>query len=377
MSSPTTTSYWCYRCVRITHSSSHFTCTYCGGGFVEEMETEASVNLGSRLSPSAAAAAATAMLMVGNENDIDSNSNSNGQDSGLRTTPFSRRRSRRHSRDHQHHHNHHPQSFNPVIVLRGRTTDDDDNSNNSIFELYYDDGSGSGLRPIPDTILEFLMGSGFHMLLRQLSQIDLTVLGRPENLPASKAAIESMPTIEISSSHTSAETHCAVCKEAFELGTSAREMPCKHIYHQDCILPWLASRNSCPVCRQELPSEDVSETENPEHSSSSEEETTVGLSIWRLPGGGFAVGRYNGRRSTSSAAAGGDQRGLSILFTEMDGNETRNSPRSLLRRSWERHGGGGGGGGFRRVFRGLGSIFRRFRGNESDHHSNNRAFVMD
>ncbi|TXG74104.1 hypothetical protein EZV62_002683 [Acer yangbiense] len=373
MSSPPTTSYWCYRCVRITHSSSHFTCTYCGGGFVEEMETETSVNLGSRLSPSAATA--TALFMVENENDIDSN----GQDSGNRTTPFFRRRSRRNSSDHHHHHHHHhhPPSFNPVIVLRGRTTDDDDNNNNnSIFELYYDDGSGSGLRPIPDTILEFLMGSGFHMLLRQLSQIDLTVLGRPENLPASKAAIESMPTIEISLSHTSAETHCAVCTEAFEIGTSAREMPCKHIYHQDCILPWLASRNSCPVCRQELPSEEVAETENPEQSSSSEEETTVGLSIWRLPGGGFAVGRYSGRRSTSAAAAG-DQRGLSILFTEMDGNETRNSPRSLLRRSWERHGGSGGGGGFRRVFRGLGSIFRRFRGNESDHHSNNRAFVMD
>ncbi|KAK4849746.1 hypothetical protein QYF36_000483 [Acer negundo] len=367
MSSPATTSYWCYRCVRITHSSSHFTCTYCGGGFVEEMETETSVNLGSRLSPSAAAA--TAMFMVENENDI----NSNGQDSSHRTTPFSRRRSRRNSRDHHHHH--HPPSFNPVIVLRGRTTNDDDsNNNNSIFELYYDDGSESGLRPIPDTILEFLMGSDFHMLLRQLSQIDLAVLGRPENLPASKAAIESMPTIEISLNHTSAETHCAVCKEAFELGTSAREMPCKHIYHQDCILPWLASRNSCPVCRQELPSEEVAETENPEQSSSSEEETTVGLSIWRLPGGGFAVGRYNGRRS---AAAGGDQRGLSILFTEMDGNETMNSPRSLLRRSWERHGGSRGGGGFRRVFRGLGSIFRRFRGNESDHHSDNRAFVMD
>ncbi|KAH7550010.1 hypothetical protein JRO89_XS13G0119100 [Xanthoceras sorbifolium] len=358
MSSPA--SYWCYRCVRITHSSSLFTCPHCGGGFVEEMEAETSDNLGRRLSSSAAAA----MLMI----ESDENDNSS-QDSSHRTTPFARWRSRRNSRDH-----HHPPSFNPVIVLRGRTSDEDDDENNSIFELYYDDGSGSGLRPIPDTILEFLMGSGFHMLLRQLSQIDLTVLGRPENSPASKAAIESMPTIEISLSHTSAETHCAVCKEEFELGTSAREMPCKHIYHQDCILPWLASRNSCPVCRQEIPFEDVVETENLEQTS--EEETTVGLSIWRLPGGGFAVGRYSGRRS--AAAAAGDQRGLSIVFTEMDGNEITDSRRRLswIGRSWERRGGGGGG--FRRVFRGLRSIFRRFRSNESDHRpNNNTAFVMD
>lgn len=48
---------------------------------------------------------------------------------------------------------------------------------------------------------------------------------------------------------------CAICKDQFS--THAEEpdehivvtLPCKHPYHKSCILPWLQSNGTCPVCR--------------------------------------------------------------------------------------------------------------------------------
>ncbi|XP_066363190.1 E3 ubiquitin-protein ligase RDUF2-like [Miscanthus floridulus] len=315
-----TSSYWCYQCDRFVRAAASASpspaCPSCGGGFLEEMGAPPPRAAYLRR-PSAHhhhhVAAASADLRA-------RRGGAGSGATGSRASPF-----------------------NPVIVLRRSpptATDAADGSSSptanptntgSSFELFYDDGAGSGLRPLPDSMSDFLMGSGFERLLDQLAQIEaggLAAARARDAPPASKAAVESMPVVSVGAVHVAADAHCAVCKEPFELGAEAREMPCAHIYHADCILPWLALRNSCPVCRHEMPTDApraAGATAAAGATNAGEEETTVGLTIWRLPGGGFAVGRFAGGRRP-------EERELPVVYTEMDGGfNSGGAPRRI---SW-------------------------------------------
>nr|XP_043615147.1 probable E3 ubiquitin-protein ligase RHC2A [Erigeron canadensis] len=338
-------SYWCYRCNRfinvlISPEDSSLICPNCNLGFIEEIDPTQLP--GSILSESIRRRfPAAAMYTAGNEqNPTSPNVNPN--------SPVLRR-ARRNTGERS--------PYNPVIVFRGSNSNGGtpeasvESATGRGFELYYDDGAGSGLRPLPASMSEFLLGSGFDRLLDQLAQIEANGLGRIDsNPPASKAAIESMPTVEIEESHIVSDPHCAVCKDPFCLGTEVKEMPCKHLYHSDCILPWLAMRNSCPVCRHELPSDNQDSVAI--NDVNDNEEEAVGLTIWRLPGGGFAVGRFSGGRR-------GGEREFPVVFTEMDGGfNTNGVPRRI---SWASRGNNGARerGRFRRV---LNSLFSCFNG---------------
>lgn len=55
--------------------------------------------------------------------------------------------------------------------------------------------------------------------------------------------------------------NCPICMEEFGIVTEASQLPCKHYFHYDCIVPWLNRSNTCPLCRHKLPREDEDEIE--------------------------------------------------------------------------------------------------------------------
>ncbi|XP_074288133.1 E3 ubiquitin-protein ligase RING1-like [Silene latifolia] len=72
-----------------------------------------------------------------------------------------------------------------------------------------------------------------------------------------ETAVEGLPSVVVGEDIVNSESNsCAVCMTEFELNSEVKQMPCKHLYHPECILPWLKMHNSCPVCRFELPTDD-------------------------------------------------------------------------------------------------------------------------
>ncbi|XP_052207852.1 RING finger protein mug145-like [Diospyros lotus] len=45
----------------------------------------------------------------------------------------------------------------------------------------------------------------------------------------------------------------AICLEKFEPREEVTVTPCDHLFHEECIMPWLKSNSRCPVCRFSVP----------------------------------------------------------------------------------------------------------------------------
>lgn len=91
------------------------------------------------------------------------------------------------------------------------------------------------------------------------------------------AAVRALPTTvyappEATSGSGAAEDECkdcSVCLEPLKAGDTLLLLPCSHLFHPDCLRPWLRTNRRCPYCRFEMPRGDEF---LPGHWSGAEEE---------------------------------------------------------------------------------------------------------
>lgn len=107
------------------------------------------------------------------------------------------------------------------------------------------DGGGEGFVYTPE----------FDTLIGQFVETVRALRGSP---PAAKSIVDNLPLVEMKGDgNEDDQVICAVCKDEILVEEKVMELPCRHLYHGECIVPWLSIRNTCPVCRFELPTDDV------------------------------------------------------------------------------------------------------------------------
>ncbi|XP_025405641.1 E3 ubiquitin-protein ligase RNF126-A-like isoform X2 [Sipha flava] len=59
----------------------------------------------------------------------------------------------------------------------------------------------------------------------------------------------------VSENHISDRRQCSVCLIDFTIGIHVQELTCGHIFHENCITPWIKLHSTCPFCRSQLKQE--------------------------------------------------------------------------------------------------------------------------
>ncbi|KAK9072531.1 hypothetical protein SSX86_008965 [Deinandra increscens subsp. villosa] len=170
---------------------------------------------------------------------------------------------------------------------------------------------------------DYFVGPDMDLLLQHLAENSPARYGSP---PAQKKAVETMPTVRIDRDLNNLIL-CSVCLDDFEIGNEAKEMPCKHRFHGECILTWLELHSTCPVCRFQLPS-DESKVKRERESESSR-----GIAVNRLIG----PGNENSESGQDGDLVGRNTRRFSVtlpwpfnsLFTPTSGSQLTN-PHSII-----------------------------------------------
>ncbi|XP_049410198.1 E3 ubiquitin-protein ligase RING1-like [Solanum stenotomum] len=204
-----------------------------------------------------------------------------------------------------------PVELDPVTFINSYLRDGD-----ATIQLLVENNlirGGGGENGLPENFGDYFVGPDLEQLIHQLAESDLNMFGTP---PAAKSAVSGLPDVKVSDELLNSDlSQCAVCKDGFKLDELVKQMPCKHMYHDGCILPWLEMRNSCPVCRFELPTDD-SDYEN----MRSNNDNNGGLFSLGSEGGG----NQGNSRTVESYA------GLFSLGAEGGGNQ--GNPRTVERR---------------------------------------------
>lgn len=79
---------------------------------------------------------------------------------------------------------------------------------------------------------------------------NLVAMHPDHSTPTDPEIVSSIPIIRVTEAIKKQCSTCTICQEELKISEQVKKLRCGHLYHGDCIDPWLSARNTCPVCRE-------------------------------------------------------------------------------------------------------------------------------
>jgi hypothetical protein len=97
-----------------------------------------------------------------------------------------------------------------------------------------------------DNACELASPESLRIPVVMISQADATVV----------ESLISVKRTDVSLRVTLKDTICSICQEEVERGHEVLKLHCRHVYHTSCVVSWLESHNTCPLCRLKMPNDE-------------------------------------------------------------------------------------------------------------------------
>jgi len=98
-------------------------------------------------------------------------------------------------------------------------------------------------------LLESHLRAELEMLQALEARENEAQLGAPAGTKFVQALLAAERTYGEAFGVTGDSSECTVCLDPFKPTDLVVGLPCRHLYHQTCVLPWLQQHNTCPDCR--------------------------------------------------------------------------------------------------------------------------------
>ena len=245
--------YWCFSCNKecqiiksIEEGDEVYLCSLCKNSFVEEIEDNNNQTQAPQNQPQIQSNRRINITINNNNYQTSINNNRNHQDQykyGMDNTFL----------------------FLPSTVNYVQTNDDDIYPNivDSVLSIISPGVNtlinSLNLNDTYNNLVSFLNNHNndfqFNNLVNILMSMDM---GSNSHPPALERAINNLKKIEVNENNINNYKNitCNICLDNFEIGNTLRILECNHEFHEECILTWLKSNNTCPICRHELESND-------------------------------------------------------------------------------------------------------------------------